>query len=824
MIANRIKRAFPLGAVTASIMIVAGATPARAATPPVKELLAIRMGAEVNKTTKGNVCLVSSEECQAARPGSEPGAFEFGPDVAVNEDHASPQFGDVYVADGAHHRVQVLAADGSFVSMFGREVNATTKGDVCTAASKDVCQPGVQTSSPGGFGEQEASITVDPASGSVYVADQVRGEVGGEPTHGMRVQKFTGEGVWVWELGKEVNETTHGTLCTQEEATKGATCTTPAQYKFGAEPQANGSEPGTFAFEASTALTVGGPEDVLFVANGVRVEEFQVDGAFKEQFPLAGSVGERGLAVDDSCQVHEPVLTGATTPTCASFDVSNGDLYVAYKREAIISKLAPNGSLLAEFTLSARSENGEDLFVGPLAIDPSGRLAVSEAERSREPPFEMIPFGSLLNGVSGHLITEFHVPGASPLVGIAFSAEDGLYGGDGAEVLGYGPVPVAELATGAAPCSPGGANGTSVTFDCTLNGEANAEEVANTEGWFQWGLGPALGETTPVQTICTSGCGGVPVALAPALIHGVRPNQLVFFRVAGRDQNVVAPEQLSSDTTSFTTPAVAPRVVGAPSVLFLRSSSAVLFNSVNPENASSEYFFEYGPALAGYCEGSLRSGVLQSSVYGETGATLEVKGLQPDTTYQYRLCATNAAGKAVDEHGTFSIPEGVFTTAPASAPQAATGGFSALTATSVTISGTVNPDGQAATYAFELGLDQGSSTQFGVVRSGEAGAGITPVEEQLAVGGLQPGISYTYRITVKSSTGAVSGAPVTFTTTGLPSVLMVLTPLPMLAIPSIAFPAAPRVAPPTPNGKKKAKKRTHKQGKIHKRKPHRGKK
>jgi hypothetical protein len=805
------RRVLPI-ILTTLLVVLAWADGARAGgayAGPVKEIPSSVFGWEVNKTTKGGVCLFGIEECQPGKRSEETGGFRYSSGVAVNNDQADPaHFGHVYVIDFTF-RVQELAADGSFVRMFGWDVNKTKvqKGgatqqemNVCTAVEVKAgaeCQRGVEGSAPGQFGESQTGIAIDPTSGTVYVSDGVTGEAGGAPTRGVRVQEFTPEGVWVGEIGKEVNETKDATpgataeekdLCTRQEvSTKSIKCTGPAQYHFGGEPPANATEAGVFPIGGVATVAVGGPEDLLYVGAGARVQEFAAASAsFKRQVSLEGQV--KLMAVDDSCRMHEPPLTEATTPTCASFDPSFGDLYVLYQGGSLVHKLTSTGAPLAEFPLSARNlENSGSFSVSALAVDPAGRWAVSESEGVAH-----TPFGSLLDATTGRLITEFSISGGQPQ-GLAFGANGGLYASAFFEVLSYTSVHVAELLTRPASCVPGSGSESNVTFDCALGGEANPEEVANTEAWVQWGLTPALGQQTPVQALCTASCGATPVPVPPAVVKGVRPNATVYYRLAGRDQNVVAPELLTSATASHSVPVVPPRIVGAPSAPFVSSSSAVLQSELNPENAPTKYFFEYASELGGYCEGTLRSATLQSSVYGKIGATSEVTGLAPASTYQYRLCATDEAGNATGEHGASTIPQGTFTTASGPAPRATTAGYSALGMTSATIAGSVDPDGQPATYAFELGAYEGAATQYVVVFSGAAGAGTVPVEERLALTDLQPGTTYAYRIAISSGyipseSHTLHGETSTFTTTGLPSLLAVPSSLSMLATPPYTFP------------------------------------
>ena len=372
----------------------------------------------------------------------------------------------------------------------------------------------------------------------------------------------------------------------------------------------------------------------------------------------------------------------------------------------------------------------------------------------------------------------------------------------GNEVIAYTPLPVAQLVAGLASCRAGAVSETDATLDCTLNGEVDPWNVPQTEAGFEWGSEASgscsLASSTPKQAVVT----GVAFMPAQAPVAGLAPNERFCFRLSGYDGNVQPPEgALTSGEARFTTPPLPPRILGAPSVSFVTASSAVLSGELNPEHSSTRYEFQLAPAAA--CS-SLREGCSamastasqESPEYARVPTTLEATGMQPATVYRYRLFAVNQAGEAaVAENGGAEIPEGTFQTAPAFAPQAVTGAFSAVTATSATISGTVNPASEPATYAFELGIYNGAGTQYGVVFTGPAGAGSAPVAETLGLSGLQPGTTYAYRIAVKVGAGnPVQGEPVTFTTAGLPSVLVVPTPLAMLAVPNIAF---PKVVTPT---------------------------
>jgi hypothetical protein len=634
--------------------------------------------------------------------------------------------------------VDVLEANGQFVSSFG------TRG-----------------SAPGQFEELKA-IAVDSADGNVYVSDWMI--VGG--AYVGRVQEFTAEGQFLLDVGSE----------------------------------------------AFSELAFGGPEELLYVGEEGRVREFEPDGTFKREISLASISGS---------EVYEITVD------------SDGNIYLIYGlgensyRSNVIYELNPAGQVIGEFKLSPRRPEsngggGPNSFVEVtgLSVDPAGRIAVTEYEYGQNLPFFSAWRGALYGIAAGHLhlITEFTNPGGivggheEGLANLAFNDDDELYGTDfyfpeGApsyadELIRYAPVPVGEPLTGAAACTPGAESETDVTVDCALHGEVNPWEVTDTEAWFQWGSTSTLGRETPKQSVCTTSCGKTPVALSAATIKGLLPNETYYYQAVGEDANVKNPELLVSGATLFDTGLVAPQVVGAPGVSFVKSFSAVMSGELNPENANTRFAFQYAPTQAcveaeravehavvvGECPGVLETGAGQSSEYARFATTLEAKGLQPNSGYRYRLFATSE-NSAKTEARVGAGPEGEFQTAPAPVPAAASGAASAIGATTATVAGTVNPGGQPAVYTFELGVYDAAGTQYGIVLSAPAGSGAGAIEETLPLAGLQPGTTYAYRIAVASSYGTSYGETMTFTTTGLPAVLVEPTVLPQVPIPAIAFPA-----------------------------------
>lgn len=102
-------------------------------------------------------------------------------------------------------------------------------------------------------------------------------------------------------------------------------------------------------------------------------------------------------------------------------------------------------------------------------------------------------------------------------------------------------------------------------------------------------------------------------------------------------------------------------------------------------------------------------------------------------------------------------------TLAAGAPGATTGDASALTDTQASLAGTVNPQGELTSYAFQYGTTTAYGQQSGLSSAGSGTADV-PVTADLA--GLTPGTTYHYRVIATNASGTTVGADRTFTTTG----------------------------------------------------------
>jgi hypothetical protein len=183
----------------------------------------------------------------------------------------------------------------------------------------------------------------------------------------------------------------------------------------------------------------------------------------------------------------------------------------------------------------------------------------------------------------------------------------------------------------------------------------------------------------------------------------------------------------------------------------ITTESASLTGSVNPRGRSTAVHFEYrtagGPATSTPSQ-AIGSGELDVPV----GAAIE--GLEPNVTYTYKVVAVNPRG--VTEG-----PERTFITASLPLALVETGAASSVSTAGATLGGTVDPRGTAASAHFEYG----TTTAYGsVTEAQDLGSGTGAVGVAAALGELQPGTTYHYRLVATNGAGTAHGEDRTFTT------------------------------------------------------------
>jgi hypothetical protein len=578
------------------------------------------------------------------------------------------------------------------------------------------------------------ALTVEQSSGDVFALDPVR--VGGG-IFAPRIERFNAAGDFQSAIDLD------GTVVIYPNA-------------LAIDPAGSGS------------IYVGGLDNVT-QATGT-VLKYSAAGAFDYTLSPAGSA------------------TTFAYPVALAVDPVDGTLYVNAVSEAtglpVIDEFDDTGAYLSSFDGSASSPDGAFGAISALALDASHRLYVTDGAKARVDRYDAtgewqatVDDGSrgapgalaadptsselyvLEAGPLGQQVTSFSASGAAPLesfgaghitsaAGIAVNHASGaVYTADA------GITAVERFATYLAPTvTTEGASAISAS-EATLAGTINPEGVAGATTYrFDYGLDANYG----ASTAATDTGGGSADLPAAATVTGLSPATTYHYRLFGAN---VQGSSAGADAT-FTTAAAQVAVdTQAPYASAITPSTATLNATLNPNGADTTYHFEYGTDSS---YGSSTPDGSAGSAVGETPAPATISGLQPATTYHFRVVAENGIGGAVQ--GT----DATFTTAPGTPPTATD-----VSAVAARLHATINPQGSAAGYFFEYGTTVGYGTNT-LQTNLASGSADVPVSQNISP--LTPGTTYHFRVVETISTGqTVSSNDATFTT--IPAAAVTTTPV-----------------------------------------------
>jgi hypothetical protein len=263
--------------------------------------------------------------------------------IAVN-----PTSGNVYISDQSNSRIVEMTAWGELVRAWGWGVSdGSEELQVCTSAA--TCRAGI----PGGGRGQltvPQGIAVDSA-GNVYVAE-------GDEKH-RRVQKFDSEGHFLLMFGGKVNKTK--VEAAAPEAEQNLCPVAPADVCQAATEGAGNGQFGTLV-AGSFIATGPSPANLLYVGDQGRVQVFNPNGSFKENFPDPEGIISSGGSVQSL----------APAPGKGLFLVSNG--------KADVTRLTAEGKkscTVDEVNPQAKLEKPTALAIAATATGvPTGNLYV----------------------------------------------------------------------------------------------------------------------------------------------------------------------------------------------------------------------------------------------------------------------------------------------------------------------------------------------------------------------------------------------------------------------------------------------------------------
>ncbi len=292
---------------------------------------------------------------------------------------------------------------------------------------------------------------------------------------------------------------------------------------------------------------------------------------------------------------------------------------------------------------------------------------------------------------------------------------------------------------------------TSATLNATVN--PNGGEVTECE--FEYGTTTSYGKTASCASLPGAGSSAVSVS---ASLTGLAANTTYHFRISATNAGGTSK---GADET-FTTPPNAPTVVTGVATS-ITQTSATLNATVNPNGGEvTECEFEYGTTTSYGKTASCAS--LPGAGSSAVSVSASLTGLAANTTYHFRISATNAGGTSKGADETL--------TTPPNAPTVVTGAATSITQTSATLNATVNPNGGEVT---ECEFEYGTTTSYGKTASCASlpGAGSSAVSVSASLTGLAANTTYHFRISATNAGGTSKGADETLTT--LPNAPTVVT-------------------------------------------------
>ena len=196
-----------------------------------------------------------------------------------------------------------------------------------------------------------------------------------------------------------------------------------------------------------------------------------------------------------------------------------------------------------------------------------------------------------------------------------------------------------DLSFTTASVAPTVTTGTATPVDsesATLNGTVNPNGLSTTY-YFEYGATSSFGSTTG---LISAGSGWTDVSFA-ATIAALSPNTTYYYRLVATNNAGTSNGVNKSFTTQPAVPIPPDVVTGWATEI--SGNSAKLNGTVNPNGANTTYYFEYGTTTS---YGSTTTSTNAGAGTNDVSVSTSLSGLSTNTTYHYRLVASNSGGTA----------------------------------------------------------------------------------------------------------------------------------------------------------------------------------
>jgi Tol biopolymer transport system component len=539
--------------------------------------------------------------------------------------------GEVYVLDVLNNRVQAFTSAGAFERAFGKGVNETTGGDICTAESGNTCKAGIAGEAAGEL-NAPWGIAVDQTTGTVYVSEQTS----------RRVDVFSATGEFEGAIGWGVNASA--------PAEEVQFCTVVTGCKAGVA----GGAAGQLSNLKLSGVAVDPRNGDLYVADlgNLRLAEYSTTTNATGEVTGASFVRTVGTG-----QFRKEGTNG--TPASIAVD-SSGNIYAASPKfsgscsaaePCSIQKFNPDGTF-KEFFGPSSGECQLTFTSGESSLQSAIAVAVDPVEADHDNRVYVIRKA----GSAEYRVLEFDEAGTSctvsPPVGTATLAGAGVLATGLAPGIGgrlYADQGLGEVAIlGEAP--PAEVEMTMVE-DVTANGATFRGSVTPPEAsgvttsWhFEYSTDQSHWTAVPIPDRAVASGSGVPETVEES-VSGLLPNTHYFVGLcATTSSTVCSPE--TEPPLEFTTGAIGPTVI--PFSAEVTQAGATLGAEINPNNLATHFHFEWATPS---------EWALSPGTYGHQGAEGEIppgseavivheqlSGLTGVSLYHFRVVASSSAG------------------------------------------------------------------------------------------------------------------------------------------------------------------------------------
>ena len=603
--------------------------------------------------------------------GSLGAQFSSPREVAVNATGAGPADpGDVYVVDDANHRVQRFDKDGKFIWAIGRDVIASGKpgdlGDVfekCVVAED--CKAGsfgLATDAPAGELDNPQGIAVDQDTGLIYVSER----------DNRRIEVFDGDGSFVRTFGFDVivsgKPNDNGALFEVCDTTNG---NVEADCKIGLGGAGVG-QIGTLSALLSNALAVtitppdGNPATgAVFLADTLnrRVNTYKLDGSSPASFGSAANFGAnqpRKVAVDSRGILY--ASDDGNSGEIERYDTQGANGPVGFLAPILAKNSTPaTGPLLqgnnAAGGLGATATSG-------LAVDPDsdgigldtdvlyvlrdpasefGATVVQQFGPSNKPGLVTAPTAADDTHGKGAGFTTVNGLGLNDSDGRLYVSSPSLAASHRVWVLGFPLLP------------PGVSIDQVTTFTATtatFKGTVTTDKIEATYHFEYSEDGVNWIKVTPSEPKLPGDSTAHPVSVEVEDLIGLADYQVRLVATKALDGGSATAQ------TNFETGA-SPPVVTETAHIGVHDTSATLKGTILAHNQDAKYRFEYVDREGFEAEGFFGAASVPAPpglVTGGKATKVEetIEGLEPNTTYHYRLTAFNVTGTTHGETLTFT--------------------------------------------------------------------------------------------------------------------------------------------------------------------------